>query len=121
MPLIQSNDLAQRQKGSNHFNEPSIPIGPNQVPDLIKLTDQRDFYKSSTWFPTEFDFHQKPTFGKYQPITLIKMMIFVANWFKFEENKNSSCEILGDEITNCRTLDGDTLVGQLRESILLVN
>ncbi|KAI9192360.1 hypothetical protein LWI28_021693 [Acer negundo] len=40
----------------------------------------------------------KPTLPKGRPTTLVDMMQFVSDCFDFEENENTSCDVLGDII-----------------------
>ncbi|KAK3212403.1 hypothetical protein Dsin_017109 [Dipteronia sinensis] len=37
----------------------------------------------------------RPTLHRNRPTTLVDMMQFVAEWFDFEENENTSCDVLG--------------------------
>ncbi|KAK3223268.1 hypothetical protein Dsin_010293 [Dipteronia sinensis] len=43
----------------------------------------------------------KPTLHRNRPTTLVDMMQFVSEWFDFEENDNTSCDVLGDIVVDC--------------------
>ncbi|GMN56341.1 hypothetical protein TIFTF001_025462 [Ficus carica] len=111
--------LFPNQVSNSYSNLPK----PNNIPKPKSVTKPISHTRSNCHKPNQISepnnyshmnsnsyFQQKPTLPKNQTTTLSDMMKFVSAWFEFEENKNSSYDILEDRITTCGNNDQEDLV-----------
>ncbi|GMN37910.1 hypothetical protein TIFTF001_007208 [Ficus carica] len=96
----------------------STPPMPNNIPKPKSVPKPISNIRSNCHKPDQIsepkNYSHVNSNSNFQPknqiTTLTDMMKLVSAWFEFEENKNSSCDILEDRIITCGENDQEDLV-----------